>query len=248
MAKTKAKKVKKRSAVYAPLTFLVVCAALVFSVGVFFRVAKIEVSGGTYYSVEEVIEASGIEEGDNLFFVNRFTSESRIYSRLPYVQSVSVSRALPNRIIIEVYEGGAVACVRDGADYWLIDKYCKLLQSGTAADAQGLINITGVTPASPVIGETLLIDSGDSTAVEYISGVLCAMSALDMLGDVTFLDLSNISDPSFDYLGRFTVKPGRDETAQYKLELMLSAVEQLGPGDEGLLDLSIDKKVHFSPY
>jgi hypothetical protein len=40
---------------------------------------------------------------------------------------------------------------------------------------------------------------------------------------------------------------GRNENVGYKLELLLSAVGQLAPGDSGTIDLTADKKVAFSP-
>ena len=75
---------------YAPVSFLIVLAALIFGMSVFFRVAGIEVSGNEFYSDEEIIEASGIEEGDNLFFINRITAITRIRARLPYVESAAI--------------------------------------------------------------------------------------------------------------------------------------------------------------
>ena len=65
-----------------PLIFLLICAALVLGMSVFFRVAKIEVVGNSIYTAEEVVEASGIGTGDNLFFINRFSAASRIFSKL----------------------------------------------------------------------------------------------------------------------------------------------------------------------
>ncbi len=68
-----------------------------------------------------------------------------------------------------------------------------------------------------------------------------------MTGDVTWIDVSAVSNPSFDYLGRFTVKLGSNENTEYKFGMLLSAVEQLAAGDRGTIDLSIDSKAHFSP-
>jgi cell division protein FtsQ len=248
MARKRPKKIKKRNRFYAPLMFIVICAALVFGISVFFRVSTVEVEGADFYDEQEVVDASGIESGDNLFFINRFTAESRIYAKLPYVQSVSVSRKLPNRIVIEVKEAKAVAYVSIDGEYWLLDKNCKLLGSATVSEVQGIISVSGITPKDPVVGEKLVADSGDSTSVQYVADMLGAMTTLDIIDDVTYIDMSNISDPSFDYLGRFTVKLGRDDSVDYKLELLLSAVSQLEDADEGLIDLSIDKKAHFSPY
>ena len=59
---------KKKNALLAPLTFLLVCVALVFGMGVFFRVQTIEVQGIVSYTPEEVIEASGIDEGQPVLY------------------------------------------------------------------------------------------------------------------------------------------------------------------------------------
>jgi hypothetical protein len=68
-----------------------------------------------------------------------------------------------------------------------------------------------------------------------------------MQDKVTGIDMSTISNPSFDYMGRFTVKLGSDENIEYKFGLLQSAVQQLKDGDYGTIDLSIDKQAHFSP-
>ena len=46
-------------------------AAVVFGVAIFFKVGRIEVQGNTIYSDETVVEASGLELGDNLLTVSR---------------------------------------------------------------------------------------------------------------------------------------------------------------------------------
>jgi hypothetical protein len=68
-----------------------------------------------------------------------------------------------------------------------------------------------------------------------------------MAQDVTMIDMSNMADAVFRYQNRFTVKLGKNENVGYKLELLLSAVGQLAPGDSGTIDLTTDKKVAFSP-
>ena len=94
------RKRKKHSALFAPISFLLICAAVVFGLSVFFRVANIEVKGAERYTPEEIISASGLEPGDNLFFVNRSSAISRIYARLPYVETAEIELKLPNRLTI----------------------------------------------------------------------------------------------------------------------------------------------------
>lgn len=248
MSQKRQRRGRRAGALYAPITFIIVCAALVFGIGVFFRVSNIEVVGAVFYTPQEVIDASGIENGDNLFFINRFSAMSKINAKLPYVESVTVGRSLPNKVIIEIEEAAAAAYINFGGVYWLLDRDCRLLESTGASGLQGLISVSGVTPSNPVMGEELLLDTGDYGTVEYLRSLLGAMDELGIIKSVSYIDLSNPSAPVFDYLDRFTVKPGRDEAVEYKLEMMLSAVSQLEASAEGVIDLSQDKKAHFSPY
>lgn len=117
-----------------PLIFLLICVALVLGMSVFFRVSKVEVVGNSIYTAEEVVDASGIGKGDNLFFINRFSAASRIFSKLPYVDKAKVTRALPNRVTITIQESSAMAYVKADDGYWVVDQNCKLLKSVTDSD------------------------------------------------------------------------------------------------------------------
>lgn len=237
---------KRRSALFAPLSFIIICAALVFALSVFFRVSSIEVTGNNIYTAEEVINASGIEEGDNLFFINRFTARVRILSKLPYVEEAAVNRSLPNKLIIEISESAAIAYVQAEDGLWTIDKGCKLLSKVEKGQAGSLIRVTGLTPIMPEEGALIAPGEAESPKVAFLSEILGQISALKMTGDVTEIDMSNISSPSFDYLGRFRVKLGGNENVDYKFQVLLSAVSQLLPGDSGTIDLSIDERAHLT--
>ena len=241
-----ARKKKKRSALFAPIAFLLIVAALIFGLSVFFRVNNIEVTGNSFYTAEEIIEASGIERGDNLFFINRFAVIPRIYSRLPYVESASISRSLPNRLVIEVTESSAIACVATEDGIWVIDRTCKLLSRAEEGAIAGLIRVEGVTPVSPEVGQIIAPDEAETPRVTYLAAILRQISDLGLRERVTWVDVSNVANPSFDYLGRFTVKLGDNENIEYKFQCLLSAVEALEPGDRGTLDLSVDRQAHLT--
>ena len=134
-----ARKKKKRSALFAPLSFLLVLVAFVFGVGVFFRVQTIEVTGLETYTADEIIEASGIDVGDNLFFIDRASASSRIYSRLSQVEDANVEPVLPNKLIIRVRESSAVAYVDWMGTYWVVTGNCKMLKSATPDELTGTL-------------------------------------------------------------------------------------------------------------
>ena len=237
---------KKRNALFAPLSFLIICAALVFGLSVFFRVSTIEVEGNSLYTGEEIIEASGIEQGDNLFFINRFTAISRIFAKLPYVEKAVINRSLPNRLVIVVTESQAIACVAAEDGTWAIDRGCKLLSKVSGDEMRGLIRIEGLTPIAPEAGQVVAPGEAESPKVSYLSAILTQIDTLGLRDNITYVDISGISNPYFDYMGRFTVKLGSFENVEYKFQCLLSAVDALSDGDRGTLDLSIDKRAHLT--
>jgi len=251
---TRQKKKKQNSSevrgfVFSSVSFVVICAALVFGMTVFFRVSNIEVTGANHYTQEEIVEASDIKNGDNLMFVNRAAIAQKISSKLLYIGEVSIKRKLPNTVVIEVAESGSVAVVESESGLWLIDKNCRLLEECATTDMESYVEIKGLAAVKPQKGNVITVPDADRPKAEFLSGVLTALADRNMILDVKSLDLSNLSNAEFNYMdGRFTVKLGGNENLDYKFELLRGAIAKLGAGDTGTIDLSQDKTAQFSPY
>jgi len=251
MATSKEKKEKKHLGsgfVFSTFSFIVICAALVFGMSVFFRVSNIEVSGADHYTKSEVVEASGLKTGDNLMFINREAVQNRLSSKLIYIGTVTVSRKLPNKVIIDISESGTVACVQTDEGSWLIDKNCKLLEEFSTTDTASYIQINGISAVKPQKGSLMSVSQEDKPKEDCLSNILCAMSDNNMLPDVSSIDVSNVTNAEFKYVNRFTVKLGINENLDYKFELLIGVVSKLNADDTGTIDLSQDKKAQFSPY
>ena len=67
--------------------------------------------GNSRYTAQEVIDASGVQIGDNLFQMNKNQISQQILQRLPYVGEVSPQRGLPSTLTIQVTEISAAAQV-----------------------------------------------------------------------------------------------------------------------------------------
>ena len=67
--------------------------------------------GNSRYTAQEVIDASGVQIGDNLFQMNKNQISQRILQQLPYVGEVSPQRGLPSTLTIQVTEISAAARV-----------------------------------------------------------------------------------------------------------------------------------------
>lgn len=73
------------------------------------------------------------------------------------------------------------------------------------------------------------------------------MESRKILQDVENLDVSNIANAQFKYLKRFTVKLGKNGYMENKLGLLLGATSKLDTEETGIIDVSENKKAHFSP-
>ena len=228
---------------------LLVVGAVMF-VSLLFRVSLIQVENNTVYSDEEIIAASGLEKGVNLFFINNFTAVSSIYATMPYVEEVNLKRVMPNKVIISVNGSDAVACVAFGGDYWLINANGKLLEKIDAKAAESFIRVEHMEPLQPVAGETLLVSETDQGKDELLKKLLSLFEKYGINNHVDYVDLEDINDPVFSYEGRFTVHMMGSGVLERRVVLAMSAISQLAPGDQGELELdSSDSgtRVYFSP-
>ena len=128
-------------------------AAVVFGVAIFFKVGRIEVQGNTIYSAAEIASASGIQKGDNLFTLNKEAAAGSIKASLPYVETVSIIRFLPDKIVIEVKESDATfAVTTDTNTTWLINSVGKALEqiSDSAPDSALTAEPTAPDAEAPV--------------------------------------------------------------------------------------------------
>lgn len=91
------------------LCLLALVVALTAGATVFFRVETITVAGNVRYTQEEVVAATGIQMGDNLFALNKYQIDARLRQSLPYIGDVTIRRTLPSGIVITITEWDAVA-------------------------------------------------------------------------------------------------------------------------------------------
>lgn len=235
------------SSISGPVVFFVIIVAVIFVMSIFFRVSNITVVGNTHYTDEEIIRAIDIEEGDNLFFFDRFAALSRVFAKLPYIEEVSVERRLPDKVIITVTESQALAYIVLGDEYWTIDHGCKILGKATEEELSGLIPIDGIRPGTLMIGEDLQTEDNDTQIVDYISEVLYQLEARGMYRYVGRVNFANKNHVYFSYDDKYTVQLGDAAKTEYKFGMFASALSQLLDGDVGTIDVSDANIVRFTP-
>ncbi len=81
---------------------------------------QIEVSGAQHVAHAQIMEVMGGDIGRNIFFVPLAQRKQQL-EQIPWVESASVMRFVPNRLRIEIHERTPVAFARIGSHISLID-------------------------------------------------------------------------------------------------------------------------------
>ena len=241
------KKPRKRTVSGAILTFAVVVIAIVFLMSVFLRISDISVVGNEHYTDEEIIKAIDIEQGDNLFFFDRFAAISRVFAKLPYVEEVSLERQLPDKVIVTVQECKALAYIAVGDENWTIDRSCKVLGKATDSELGSLLRIDGFDPGTLLIGERLTSADGNDELVGFIADVLYQIQERNLSWSIVSMDFSDPLGAKLYYGTRFTVVIGGKSNVNHKFAMLDSVLEQLKEGDAGIIDVSDGYSAHFIP-
>ena len=235
------------SGLYKALSVILVAAAVVLACVVFFRVNDLEVSGNVRYTAEEIIEASGIETGDNLIALSRIRVSAAICTKLPYVENVNIRKVLPDRVVLTVSERVAAASVESSEGRWLISAQGKLLEKdGGAARTMA---ISGLTAIVPYPGSMLQVADEEESTLSYVTQLLTQLESHGWLERCTALDCTAAASMLLDY-GIYQIKLPRGGDYDYCLNLTESALTSgsIPEGVGGLLDLTVaEGKVYFRP-
>ena len=249
MARTRHNRRRRRgrfSGLLKLVAILVTAAAVVFAVTLFFRMDHISVTGNERYSEQEVLDASGLSTGSNLYFLNKFDVKETIFEQLPYVEEVKIYRKLPDTLMIEVRECAAVAGVESENGVWLISDQGKLLEE-TEAPPLGCPRILGVPLIDPVASKPA--DFGEDAA--YRAGVVLTLlresAERSMRDKIYTVDMSDDTALILTYLGRFTVRLPWTADIGYKLESLATVADYLENNETGLIDLMTEGKASFIP-
>ena len=239
--------------------------ALTVGATVFFRVEQVTVSGNQRYTQEEIIAASGIQLGDNLYSLNKVRIDRNIRTTLPYIGDLTINRALPSTIQITVTEWEAVAqvaapgveqvaayqeeagekAVTTAQEPWLICVKGKLLEPAPPDSAA--IAVTGLIPLSPQAGSMMEVPEGEHTRLAALTALLEALGEAGMQSQVSDIRLE-ATQLMVRYAGRFDVKMKLNADFSYDVRLMRAIREKMedqdGEGACGSMDLTRSPAVY----
>ena len=237
---------------YKLLSTLIIFAAILMGCVVFFRVNTMVVEGNSRYPSEEIIAASGVQQGDNLFTLNKSKMVSQILTRLPYVDDLSIERKLPDTLLFYVTESVPVAWIDSDGTYWLLDHRCKILEAGDSSLTEGLPEVLGLTPVDATVGSRLTVNPEEQNKLDRLREFFAAIAGRQMTGSLTsFIDLSSENEIRFGYGENLTVifpLNGDYDQETYELKRALESMDERGIPRTGTLDQNYEgRETHLLP-
>ncbi len=240
-------KPRRRSGIGGLVGFLAAVLGIIFVMSVLLRVSEIRVEGNEHYTDQEIINATGLETGDNIFFFDKFATISRAYTKLPYLEEVTVERQLPGRLTLRVVESKALAYLFVDGEEWTVDRTCKILGKAVEGETEQLIPIYGVKPGTLMIGERLERADGKEERVDYLAELLYQIEERGLAAETQWIDFTDTNQVSFKYTDKYEVVIGKGENVEHKFAMLMSVLSQLREGDVGTINVSDGQKAHFIP-
>ena len=230
---------------YKLLTLVVVCAAAVLALTLFFKVESVEVTGNSRYSAQEIQDACGVQLGDNLYLLSKPDMVQRLHQRLPYIDEVRITRSLPNTLRVQVTEFTTVYAVEQEGTVWLLTSGGKIVE--TAAERGDVPLIDGCELLAPSLSGDVSFALELQNRQESLFALLTALESAELTEGVRAIHLGDPTVLTMDYTERFSVEMPYSADYPRLLRYLTLVIEELETNLTGVIDLTRDGEPHFRP-
>ena len=218
--------IERKRGVILFFSILVIFILMMFCVyKLVFVVKQIDINGNAKYTVEELLEASGIVNGVNLYSFRASTVEKNITFNCPYVKSVEVDRSMPNNVKITVVEDKALYYVDVYGEYKILSDGLRVLEtvSDVSEIPEGLIKLKLPQVKYSVTGR--VIEFTNSRRDRGIRDVLETVSVSPLADRITVVDLRDQFDITMVCDSKFKLIVGSDTNVLFKLKTASKVLE-----------------------
>ncbi|MGP0018563.1 MAG: FtsQ-type POTRA domain-containing protein [Candidatus Sulfotelmatobacter sp.] len=239
---------------WACIAVAILCVAAIAAAGLYeygerswrFRVDSsdnIEIIGTQNVTKAQIMEVMGADIGRNIFFVPLVQQKAQL-EQIPWVESASVMRFVPNRLKVEIHERTPVAFARVGPRISLIDAGGTLMEL-PPKHRYSFPVILGMNPGEPLSTRAPrmkayneLVRDLDSSGARYSQD----------LSEVDLSDLENLKVRSNDPAGDVLIELGSSEYLK-RYQTYVSHVQQWRQQFQKLesVNLRYDNQVIVNP-
>lgn len=215
---------------------LIVAVGVGISLGIFFKIEKIEVLGDTRYTSEEIINSSKVKTGQNLVLLNKEKTKEKMEKELPFLKVKDIKKTVPNKLTLEVEEIKKYGYIESDGVNIFFDEDKKIIEIKEDVE-ENILKIKGVEILDPKIGEKIKIKSEDKG--KNLHKILDLLKE-NGLNEPTEIDLSNELKVSVGYQNRINILIGNLNELDYKIKTAAEIINnKLEKDESGELDLSM---------
>ncbi len=267
---TRERKRRKRLSAYIVyyiiFGILAVVILTVLSTTVLFNLSKYRITGDTVYTEQQIIDAAGVNVGDNLILMDAGAVKDRLIAALPYVDKVEVSRNIFTCALeIKLNPATAVANVKKNDRYYLVSENGRIMDAELKAPDKNCVVVLGFDPEYAKSGDFLSVtDEGSRNMLtkllravktydeiddenEYeaqkkydcVFALIELCKELDISGHIKTIDISSIYGIKLNYDNKLTLELGDMTDAKLKLTVGKNLIDKGEfDGEKGVLVLS----------
>ena len=271
-SKSDRKEKKRRKRLSAYIVYYVIFGILaavilaVLSTTVLFNLSKYRITGDTVYTEQQIIDAAGVNTGDNLILMDVGAVRQRLIDKLPYVDKVEVRRNIFTCALeINLNPATAIANVKKNNVYYLVSENGRIMNANLKTPDKKCVVVTGFDPEYASSGDFLSVT--DEGSRNMLSKLLRAVKTYDGIDDedeyeaqqkyenvfmliglckdvgisehITTIDITSIYSIKLTYDNKLTLELGDVTDAALKLTVAKNLIEKGEfDGEKGTLILS----------
>lgn len=203
-----------------------------------FNIKSVKVTGNSNITQDKILEASGIQCGNNIFYINVSNAENSIKAN-PYVEDVKIKRQLPNVITIDVKERAAAFYGSIGKDdFVVIDKNGVVLERKKDIGKMNLVKLQGFDYSKGEVGKQVPAD--DERKIKLIAEFTDLIKRSNKNHGISIVDVSNLVDMKV-YFGDMCVKLGTSDNIESKMNKAINIIENNNlKSAKGYVDVSFE--------
>ncbi len=237
-AKKRKDRLRALLVVLSVLALLIIVLVLIYKF--LFVVSDIQVDGAGTYTSEEIVEASGIKQGVNLYSFRASTAEKRITMRLPLIKSADVTRTPLNHVNIKVVTEEAMFKTEIYSEMYALSSDLRIV--GKIDGTENLIKLKLPEISYAINGRKIqFVNSRNGDTVDDLIAVFLDSPLIDRY---TMIDLRYPYELTAAVDAKFKLIIGDDSRLEYKLRTASEVLkdEMFTTDNKMRVDLTIEGK------
>ena len=191
-----------------------------------FIIDEIEIIGNNKIEKEDLITASSISIGENIFKISIKSGEENI-KKISYTKDIKIKRKLPRKITMEILERKEIAQVKDISSFLIIDNDGNILDL-KEDKSENLPIIIGLEIDNKTQGDNIFSEMEFDLRVKFIRQGY----DIGLLDHIEEINMENIDSIDIKTYSDINIAFGKLNNVRYKLNLLDSTLDYIK--DEGI--------------